>query len=206
MAGQVSKVALLVSFQVACLLFAAVGVFPATAATAAASEKRLKILYYTAADDGSHHLTNTKIASALVARGHSVTFLLSASCTKWQNASGSEQFDFRVYKSLYTGERRGRNLDVLSRAGLRGEMHGLWRMTVSFVRNLRSPQNMYRFHYDECDTLLGDSATLRQLREDAYDLLVGEDLSNCNPLLAETLGLAFVLVGDMGIIPSKGSW
>ena len=175
-------------------------------------QKRLKLLYYTSSDDGSHHLTNTKIAAALVRRGHDVTFLLSNSYTKWRNASDAFMFKFIVHQSRYTTEDRARSIRELSRLGLRGDLHGVWRSFKYFLgqKYLKSSQSstgvLFDFHLNECDSLLGDKETIRQLREERFDLLIGDDVSDCQPLLAEILGIKFVLVSGSGIIPHKGSW
>ncbi|XP_038065635.1 2-hydroxyacylsphingosine 1-beta-galactosyltransferase-like [Patiria miniata] len=179
--------------------------------TPTVEQKRLKLLYYTASDDGSHHLTNIKIAEALVRKGHDVTFLLSDSCTKWRNADGADMFRFAVHRSLYTAEDRERNLRAISRLGLTGELRGLanaarFYIGQKFFSNAKTPQLLFDFHTNECDSLLGDNATISAMREESFDLLIGEDLSDCHPLLAEILGIKFVLVSGTGIIPSKGSW
>ncbi|XP_022099293.1 UDP-glucuronosyltransferase 2B33-like [Acanthaster planci] len=179
--------------------------------TQAAGQQRLKLLYYTASDDGSHHLTNTKIAEALVRRGHDVTFLLSSSCTKWRNTSGANLFKFFVFQSRYTEEERTQNLREISRLGLRGELRGFvnamkFYLKQRFFGDKRSSKVLFDFHFSECNSLLGDNTTIQALKQERYDLLVGEDLSDCQPLLAEILGIRFVLISGTGIIPSKGNW
>ncbi|XP_038065082.1 2-hydroxyacylsphingosine 1-beta-galactosyltransferase-like [Patiria miniata] len=178
--------------------------------TPTVQQNRLKLLYYTASDDGSHHLTNTKIAEALVRKGHDVTFLLSDSCTKWRNASGADMFKFAVHRSLYTAEDHKRNARGLSRHALRGELRGVVNATKFFLRLRYSADSQgrrawFNFLWSECDSLLGDNATIQALREESFDLLIGDDLSDCQPLLAETLGIKFVLVSE-NLIPTKGSW
>ena len=175
-------------------------------------QKRLKLLYYTSSDDGSHHLTNTKIAAALVRRGHDVTFLLSNSYTKWRNASDASMFKFIVHQSRYTTEDRARNIRELSRLGFRGDLRGMWIATKFVMRqkyftSSQSPTGvLFDFFLNECDSLLGDKETIRQLREERFDMLIGEALSDCQPLLAEVLGLKFVIISGFGIDPAKGSW
>ena len=173
--------------------------------------KQLKFLYFTGGNEGSHHLMSIRIAAALVRRGHNVTFLLSNSYTKWRNASDAAMFKFVVHKSLYTPGDRERNLREISRLSLRGGMRGIWRTAKFFIgqRYLSSAERssvLFDFHLNECDSLLGDSETIRELKEEKFDMLVGEDLSDCQPLLAEMLGIRFALVSGSGIIPSKGSW
>ncbi|XP_038065882.1 2-hydroxyacylsphingosine 1-beta-galactosyltransferase-like [Patiria miniata] len=179
--------------------------------TPTVQQNRLKLLYYTASDDGSHHLTNTKIAEALVRKGQDVTFLLSDSFTNWRNASGADKFRFIVHRSLYTTEDRERNKRGLSRVALRGELRGAVNAMKFLLRSMYSADShgrraWFNFLWSECDTLLGDNATIRALREESFDLLIGDDLSDCQPLLAEILGIKFVLVSGTGILPSKGSW
>ncbi|XP_071806916.1 UDP-glucuronosyltransferase 2C1-like [Asterias amurensis] len=169
--------------------------------------KKLKFLFYTAADEGSHHLTSTKIAAALVRRGHDVTFLLSNSCTKWMNASDASLFDFTVHKSKFTENDRVENLRELSRASLRGDMSSIFRIVLYVWRKkLTSNESAtHEFFPTECESLLGDNDTISSLREKKFDMLVGDDLSSCNPLLAKILGIRFSLRG-LGSSPAKGMW
>ena len=171
--------------------------------------KKLKFLFYTAADEGSHHLTSTKIAAALVRRGHDVTFLLSNSCTKWMNASDASLFDFTVHKSKFTENDRVENLRELSRASLRGDTSSIFRMVlVVWRKKLTSNESdMYtNFFATECESLLGDNDTINSLREKKFDMLVGEELSSCHPLLAKILGIRFSLISGFGSSPAKGMW
>ena len=63
---------------------------------------RLKLLMYAAADDGSHQMYMLNIARSLIRQGHSVTLLLSSSCTKWLHINDAHLFDFITYQSSYT--------------------------------------------------------------------------------------------------------
>ncbi|XP_038065081.1 2-hydroxyacylsphingosine 1-beta-galactosyltransferase-like [Patiria miniata] len=178
--------------------------------TLTVQQTQLKLLYYTASDDGSHHLLNTKVAEALVRKGHDVTFLLSDSCTKWRNVSGAEMFKFAVHRSRYTVEEREQNIREISRLGLTGELRGfvktfMYSIRQRFFSNAKTNKWLFDFHTNECDSLLGDNATIRALRKESFDLLIGDELSDCQPMLAEILGIKFVLVGQ-SIIPTKGSW
>ncbi|XP_071795087.1 UDP-glucuronosyltransferase 2B20-like [Asterias amurensis] len=171
-------------------------------------QNKLKFLYYTASDEGSHHLTNTKIAAALVRRGNDVTFLLSNSCTKWLNASDAALFSFTVHQSRFTEEDRRENLRELSRSSLRGDTNGVWRSAVYYWRNkfTASKDIINDFAVTECESLLRDNDTIKSLKDEKFDMLVGEDLSSCQPLLAKRLGIKFSLVSGTGIIPAKGMW
>ncbi|XP_038064907.1 UDP-glucuronosyltransferase 1-6-like [Patiria miniata] len=176
--------------------------------TPTVQQKRLKLLYYTDSDDGSHHLTNTKIAAALVKKRHDVTFLLSDSCTKWRNASGADMFRFAVHRSLYTAEERERNARGMSRHALRGKLRGAvnamkFLLRLRYSAEYQGHRELFNFLWSECDSLLGDNATIHSLREESFDLLIGDDLSDCQRLLAEMLGIKFVLVSGTGITPSK---
>ena len=175
------------------------------------NSQKMKFLFYTAADDGSHHLTNTKIAAALVRRGHDVTFLLSNSCTKWLNASDAAMFKFAVHASRFTSEDRKRNMQEMSRASLRGDLNGVWRtmkyiMRQKFNGGKKNERQLFDFHMHECDSLLGDTETIQSLIEEQFDMLIGEEVTECQPILARRLGIRFVLIGTRGIAPSKGNW
>ena len=59
----------------------------------------------------------------------------------------------------------------------------------------------------ECDNLLGDSATLKRLREEKFDMLVGDLTSRCVPLIAQSLDIPFVLIGIHFAFPiDHGLW
>ncbi|XP_071806439.1 UDP-glucuronosyltransferase 2B20-like [Asterias amurensis] len=173
------------------------------------SPKKLKFLFYTASDEGSHHLMAKQIATALVRSGHDVTFLLSNSCTKWLNASDASLFDFTVHKSKFTENDRVENLRELSRASLRGDTSSIWRMVLHVWRKklTSNESDMYtNFFATECESLLGDNDTINSLREKKFDMLVGEELSSCQPLLAKILGIKFSLISGIGSSPAKGMW
>ncbi|XP_033641643.1 2-hydroxyacylsphingosine 1-beta-galactosyltransferase-like [Asterias rubens] len=67
--------------------------------------------------------------------------------------------------------------------------------------------DMYtNFFATECESLLGDNDTINSLREKKFDMLVGEELSSCHPLLAKILGIRFSLISGFGSSPAKGMW
>ncbi|XP_071806950.1 UDP-glucuronosyltransferase 2C1-like [Asterias amurensis] len=173
------------------------------------STKVLKFLFYTAGDDGSHHAVSAKIAASLVEMGHDVTFLLSNSCTKWMNASDAGLFKFTVHKSKFTADDRQSTLRDISRASLRGELKGL--LNHIWYRGIKQwfkpPGQKIDFNFaTDCDSLLGDNDTIKSLQAEKFDILVGEDLSECQPLLAQRLGLRFLHISARGFMPARGDW
>ncbi|XP_022108922.1 UDP-glucuronosyltransferase 2C1-like isoform X2 [Acanthaster planci] len=169
------------------------------------SRSRFKFLIYTSADDGSHHMQLASIAKSLVGSGHSVTFLLSSSCTKWLHADDAHLFHFIVYRSLYTQEDRREISRRFSISVMNGDLRSLLGIIKLTLRGLRDPRQrmLLEFPINECDALLGDDDAARRMEAERFDLLIGDDLTFCIPLLAEKLGIGFVLYSASPMKPAK---
>ena len=164
---------------------------------------RLKFLVYTGAEDGSHHMQNINVAKGLIKLGHEVTFLLSSSCTKWLHTSDSHLFDFVVYRSSLTPEERIEISEEFSLRAIRGDLRNVAKITFQEAGTLRERLRPRDLFASECDDLLGDAGAIRTLKERGFDMLIGDDLTWCNPLLAHKLGIRFVLYGSTAIKPAK---
>ncbi|XP_038053809.1 UDP-glucuronosyltransferase 2C1-like [Patiria miniata] len=171
------------------------------------SRPKFKFLVYTGGEDGSHHMQTINVAKGLIRQGHSVTFLLSSSCTKWLHEGDAYLFNFIVYRSSLTTEEREAISEEFSVGVMTGELGSLAGFMKATLRGMidgnRRRNRPLNLLLNECDDLLGDAEAMHAIREGQFDMLIGDDMTGCNPLLANKLDIPFVLYGCTAVKPTK---
>ncbi|XP_022111301.1 UDP-glucuronosyltransferase 2B28-like, partial [Acanthaster planci] len=177
-------------------------ILPALSSAEANSvKKKYKFLLFGSITGGSHYLCLAKLGRALVRHGHGVVSLISTCnpSTLWENDVGL--FPHVVFNSSYTKQDKADILFSLSSKSMKG-----------FSANSEELSRVVRVAlFRECDALFNDSATMKRLHEERFDMLIADDCIPCSPLLAQALDIPFVLNSVFFAIPTKhgqceGTW
>ncbi|XP_022111485.1 UDP-glucuronosyltransferase 2B7-like isoform X2 [Acanthaster planci] len=163
--------------------------------------EKYKFLYFASIVAGSHYINLVESGRALARKGHHVVSVVSSS-----NPTSLVQKDadlsLVVFNSSYTKQDRDTVNDNMSEAGLAGQLNFLgFRWLLE--KDMRDKLKIRDMYLQECDDLFSDSATMKRLQEEKFDMLVGDDYIPCSPMLAQALDIPFVLNSVFFAIPTK---
>ncbi|XP_022092957.1 UDP-glucuronosyltransferase 2B33-like [Acanthaster planci] len=172
------------------------------------ASKRYKFLYFLSTVGGSHYLALSMSGKELVKQGHKVVSLVSSSNTQQLQTADTDLFSVVVFNSSYTQEKRAAVMESLGKTFVSGAMRGFWGKLVYGIKSkFRGEQSAGSMWLRECDDLLGDSATMRRLRKEQFDMMVAEGYQFCSLLLAQALNIPFVYKSMLHVVPSDhGMW
>ncbi len=163
--------------------------------------KKFKYLFFPFEITGSHYMHMRQTGKALVRKGHDVTFLISSS----QSASHSEQkspsdpFSFLSFPSRHTEADRVEKWKDINRMALKGNLGVslLDQVHIYIQASLNNQTFITDLIVDECDDLLGNLAFMDALREEKFDMVVGDNFWKCYVILAHALNVPFVKSGNL---------
>ena len=131
---------------------------------------------------GSHYFVATAIGKELVHRGNNVTILVSDmyadDATKLPDAN---LFNFYIYKSLVTAEQFQILLAEIVQVSLHGDLSSV----------LEVNEQVYALMRDQCESILMDVSVLNRLREEKFDLIIGDLWYICVGIVAQFLEVPF---------------
>ncbi|XP_038054871.1 UDP-glucuronosyltransferase-like [Patiria miniata] len=166
--------------------------------------KKYKFLYYAFEKIGSHGQQVSQSGKVLAQQGHSVSFLTGSDGPRDPKTNDNDFFSFIFYKSDYTTESRRDVFRELSRFSMTGELSSMSGIARLIYRTFVTGKPLViQLIIDECDALLGDSDTMERLRSERFDMLVADDFSFCNAIVAEALDIPFVNCANWGAMPDK---
>ncbi|XP_072042635.1 UDP-glucuronosyltransferase 2B10-like [Amphiura filiformis] len=145
-----------------------------------------KILVAGDAGGGSHYYILERIAKALAQRDHDVTVYVSNMYTKHRHAP---PLKFVTYDSLVTMDEWESLLSNITSSYLSGEDF------LSQVQSqLKAAPLVFKLMRDQCHSALSDKQLLNQLREENFDIVVGDFYYICASLLGQALDRPYVLI------------
>ncbi|XP_038046930.1 UDP-glucuronosyltransferase 2B31-like [Patiria miniata] len=185
---------------IGCLLVPAVG---AKIEGDESTSRRYKFLYYGPMVNGSHYSNMRASAKVLVQRGHKVVYLMSESGSTGETTD-SEFFSFVVFNSSYSRQNRIDMYRDLTNAVMKRPMvHFFDPLIVGIEGNLTGEFSLFGSYAYECDYLLGDSVTMKRLRAERFDMVVGDAFDHCTPLISQALDVPFVSFSSFFAVPTK---
>ena len=131
---------------------------------------------------GSHYYVATAIGKELAYRGNNVTVLVSDmyadDASKLQDAN---LFNFVIYKSLVTAEQFQSVLAKVVQVSLSGDLSSIPEVN----------ERVYAMLKDQCESILMDSPVLNRLRQEKFDLIIGDLWYICVGIVAQFLEVPF---------------
>ena len=170
-------------------------------------EDKYRFLYFASLVGGSHYINLVESGRSLARQGHHVVFLVSSSnpTSLWQK--DAELSSVLVFNSSYTKQNRTFVIDSAVEVVLTGRMNFFGSELLLGKEGIEKVSLMPALLLQECDDLFSDSATMKRLQEERFDMLVGDDCISCVPMLAQALDIPFVLNSDTNAVPTKhGGW
>ncbi|XP_022096338.1 UDP-glucuronosyltransferase 2B33-like [Acanthaster planci] len=170
------------------------------------SAEKYKFLLLGSITGGSRYLSLARSGRVLARQGHRVVSVVSSSIPThiWQNDVGV--LSIVVFNSSYAKHNRTDVLDNISRVALEGRLHTFFGPLLN-GKDLEGKLDFMTMLVQECDDLLGNSATMKRLHEERFDMLVADDVTPCGPLLAQALDIPFILNSGSFMVPSRqGYW
>ncbi|XP_038052982.1 UDP-glucuronosyltransferase 2B31-like [Patiria miniata] len=189
-------------------VFSSVFVLPALTSDDAGNKPgadKYKFLYFASITGGSHYFNLVASGRVLARQGHRVVSLVSSSNPTSHWEKDSSLFSFVVFNSSWTKQNRSDATDSLSASVLTGSLNHFWGHLLldPVTRRKLDADGMMQMWRDECADLFADSASMKRLREEKFDMLVGDEFIACSPMLAQALDIPFVLNSVFFAIPSR---
>ncbi|XP_022102115.1 UDP-glucuronosyltransferase 2B7-like [Acanthaster planci] len=168
-------------------------------------EEKYNFLYLVSIIGNSHYFNLVESGRALARQGHHVVSLMSSSnpTSHWQK--DADLLSVVVFNSSYTEQNKTSIYGDATKAMLTGQMNFFgyeWFLEKDFRDRFKVVADMW---LQECDDLFSDSATMKRLQEERFDMLVGDDCIPCVPMLAQALDIPFVLESNTFAVPTKHS-
>ncbi|XP_072046202.1 UDP-glucuronosyltransferase 2B10-like [Amphiura filiformis] len=145
-----------------------------------------KILVAGDAGGGSHYYILERIAKALAQRDHDVTVYVSDMYTKHRQ---EPSLKFVTYESLVTMDEWEGLLSNITSSYLSGED-----FLSQIQSQLKAIPFVFKLMRDQCHSALVDKQLLNQLREEHFDIIVGDFYFICTSLLGQALDKPYVLI------------
>ena len=166
---------------------------------------KYKFLYFVSPVGASHYSSLAMSGKALAQQGHKVVSLVSSSnSAQMQRTQYADLFSIVVFNSSHTPQNRTDVFANLGRVFFKGVLNTFWGPVIAgLTGNLPEVVSMMDMFLRECDDLLGDSVTMKRLREEGFDMLVADDHFPCPPLLAQALDIPFIYSCVFHAVPSK---
>ncbi|XP_022091899.1 UDP-glucuronosyltransferase 2C1-like [Acanthaster planci] len=166
--------------------------------------KKYKFLYYSFEKLGSHGMQLSQSGKVLARQGHDVFFLVGSDGPRAPKTNDNDLFSFIFFQSNYTTEGRRDVFRELSHYSLSGELSSAAGIARLILRTLRTGKPLVIYLLiDECDALLRDEKTMARLRREQFDMMVADDFSLCNAIVAEALDIPFVQLANWCAMPDK---
>ncbi|XP_072042634.1 UDP-glucuronosyltransferase 2B10-like [Amphiura filiformis] len=135
---------------------------------------------------GSHYYILERIAKALSQRDHDVTVYVSNMYTKHRQAP---PLKFVTYESLVTIDEWEGLLSNTTSSYLSGED-----FLSQIQSQLKAAPLIFKVIRDQCHSALADKQLLNQLRENDFEIIVGDFNTVCTCLLGQALDIPYVLI------------